>query len=180
MSVFSVQKSTPKQNPQFNELLAVNAKIQEISGFPNQDFIIKSGRDGNLIFNTNTQILSNGTFSTQEIKISDKSLVSQDEDLIWNNEVVITDSSLEIELENLGILEKTTGKVPRNRFPYGTIIQFPLTSKKIPDGWNVCDGSLIYKEKYPQLVNILEEDDNGFLILPKINSKQTYFLIYLG
>ena len=105
-------------------------------------------------------------------------MVSEDEDLIWNNEVVITDSSLEIELENLGVLEKTSNKIPRNRFPYGTIIQFPLTTKKIPDGWVVCDGSLIYKEKYPQLNNILEEDENGFLILPKINSKNTYTLIY--
>jgi hypothetical protein len=207
MSVFGIQKTTPKQNQQFNEILVNNAKIQDLSGFPNQDLNIKSGRQGSLILNNNLKVTQQGNLEVNQIKINndynDNSrliLKSQDDDLLWNDDVIITDATLERELENLGILaskekEKredietvdgfkinliNNSRQKRNQFPYGTIIQYPITAKQIPNGWVICDGSQIYKDIYPHMINILEDNNEGFLILPNLKNKKTNNLIYVG
>ena len=140
-------------------------------------------------------------------------LVNDDDNLTWNGDVVITDATLESELENLGIIitprnkenytnqtqqqtqsinnenENDIGykinKNPKSKkdllaFPIGTIIQYPVRATKIPNGWLVCDGALIEKTKYPQLVDILETYEETFLILPDIKSKKIMNLIFVG
>ena len=104
MSVFGVQKTASKQNQQFNEILINNAKIQEIIGFPNQDLNIKSGKDNNLLLNNNVKVSPSGILGTKIIKINEGELKNDDNDLTWNDNVIITDATLEAELENLGIL----------------------------------------------------------------------------
>jgi hypothetical protein len=203
MSVFGIQKTTPKQNQQFNEILVNNIKVQDLSGFPNQDLNIKSGRQGSLILNNNLKINQHGTLEVNKIKLNNDefdesplTLTSQDNDLLWNDDVVITDATLERELENLGILVsnkaekkgedgygfiiKNTHIQKRNQYPYGTIIQYPLTAKQIPNGWLICDGSLILKDIYPHMANILEINSDGFLTLPNLKNKKVNNLIYIG
>lgn len=186
MSVFGIQKTTPKQNQQFNEILVNNAKIQELSGFPEQDFKINAGREGALILNNNMIVSNDGNLKVDNIKIDENILKADDENLLWNDNVVITDSTLESELESLGIVidNRSNLKINRHRghilLP-GTIIQYPLTAKKIPDGWAKCDGTLISKAKYPELIDILAENENtNFLELPNLKKKNLNNLIYLG
>ena len=204
MSVFGVQKTASKQNQQFNEILINNAKIQEIIGFPNQDFNIKSGKDNNLFLNNNVKVSSSGILGTKIIKINEGELKNDDNDLTWNDNVIITDATLEAELENLGILvsrnkqnenminetmiNKNETMIIREKvkekkrvFPVGSIIQYPLKAKKIPYGWMKCDGSLIIKDDYPQMEDILENDEvNMNYVLPDIKSKKNINLIYVG
>ncbi len=204
MSVFGVQKTTSKQNQQFNEILVNNAKIQEITGFPNQDLNIKSGKDNNLFLNNNVKVSSAGILGTKIIKINEGELKNDDNDLTWNNNVIITDATLEVELENLGILVsrnqisgndkmlndkmlndkmliKEKIKEQKRVFPFGSIIQYPLKAKKIPAGWMICDGSLIIKDDYPQMEDILENDEvNMNYVLPDIKSKKNINIIYVG
>ena len=212
MSVFGVQKTNTKQNQQFNEILVSNAKINEILGFPNQDLNIKSNNSSSIVFNKNLKINHNGDLEVKNlIKINEGSLVNDDDNLTWNGDVVITDATLESELENLGIIitnknkenytnqqqsvenENDIGyKINKNpnsnykskkdllAFPIGTIIQYPLRATKIPNGWLVCDGTLIEKAKYPQLVDILETYEETFLILPDLKSKKIMNLIFAG
>ncbi len=215
MSVFGVQKTNTKQNQQFNEILVSNAKINEIIGFPKQDLNIKSNISS-IIFNKNLKINQNGDLEVANlIKINEGSLVNDDNNLTWNGDVVITDATLESELENLGIIitpknkqnytNQTSSKLNENNtdelelgytvnpkpktktkmgdllaFPVGTIIQYPLRATKIPNGWMVCDGSLIEKSKYPQLENIVETYEETFLILPDLKSKKILNLIFVG
>jgi hypothetical protein len=210
MSVFGVQKTNTKQNQQFNEILVSNAKINEILGFPNQDLNIKSNNSSSIVFNKNLKINHNGDLEVKNlIKINEGSLVNDDNNLTWNGDVVITDATLESELENLGIIitnknkenytnqqqnqslenENDIGykinKNPKSKkdllaFPIGTIIQYPLRATKIPNGWLVCDGSLIEKAKYQQLVDIIETYEETFLILPDLKSKKIMNLIFAG
>jgi hypothetical protein len=203
MSVFGVQKTASKQNQQFNEILINNAKIQEIIGFPNQDLNIKSGKDNNLLLNNNVKVSPSGILGTKIIKINEGELKNDDNDLTWNDNVIITDATLEAELENLGILVsknhknknenenmmnenetiiiKEKVKEQKRVFPVGSIIQYPLKAKKIPYGWMVCDGSLIIKDDYPQMEGILENDEvNMNYVLPDIKSKKNINLIYVG
>jgi hypothetical protein len=203
MSVFGVQKTASKQNQQFNEILVNNAKIQEIIGFPNQDLNIKSGKDNNLFLNNNVKVSSSGILGTKIIKINEGELKNDENDLTWNDNVIITDATLEAELENLGIMvsinhknkNKNENMMNENEtmiirekikeqkrvFPVGSIIQYPLKAKKIPYGWMVCDGSLIIKDDYPQMEDILENDEvNMNYVLPDIKSKKNINLIYVG
>jgi hypothetical protein len=204
MSVFGVQKTASKQNQQFNEILINNAKIQEIIGFPNQDLNIKSGKDNNLFLNNNVKVSSSGILGTKIIKINEGELKNDDNDLTWNDNVIITDATLEAELENLGIIVSRNNingnhknenmmnenetmiirekvKEQKRVFPIGSIIQYPLKAKKIPYGWMVCDGSLIIKDDYPQMEDILENDEvNMNYVLPDIKSKKNINLIYVG
>ena len=221
MSVFGVQKTNTKQNQQFNEILVSNAKINEILGFPNQDLNIKSNNSSSIVFNKNLKINHNGDLEVKNlIKINEGSLVNDDDNLTWNGDVIITDATLESELENLGIIitnknkenytnqqqsqqnqsvenENDIGyKINKNpnsnsnsnykskkdllAFPIGTIIQYPLKATKIPNGWLVCDGALIEKTKYPQLIDILETYEETFLILPDLKSKKIMNLIFAG
>lgn len=199
MSVFGVQKTASKQNQQFNEILINNAKIQEIIGFPNQDLNIKSGKDNNLFLNNNVKVSSSGILGTKIIKINEGELKNDDNDLTWNDNVIITDATLEAELENLGILvsrnKQNENMINENEtmiirekvkeqkrvFPVGSIIQYPLKAKKIPYGWLVCDGSLIIKDDYPQMEDILENDEvNMNYVLPDIKSKKNINIIYVG
>jgi hypothetical protein len=197
MSVFGVQKTASKQNQQFNEILINNAKIQEIIGFPNQDLNIKSGKDNNLFLNNNVKVSSSGILGTKIIKINEGELKNDDNDLTWNDNVIITDATLESELENLGILVSRNQqnenminetmiireklKEQKRVFPVGSIIQYPLKAKKIPYGWLVCDGSLIIKDDYPQMEDILENDEvNMNYVLPDIKSKKNINIIYVG
>ena len=221
MSVFGVQKTTTKQNQQFNEILVSNAKINEIIGFPNQDLNIKSNNSSSIIFNKNLKINQNGDLDVANlIKINDGVLVNDDNNLTWNGDVVITDATLESELENLGIIITSKNKQnyipkltpnaplelndtdtnnfidlgytinhkpkPKTKrgdlltFPIGTIIQYPLKATNIPNGWLVCDGSLIEKSKFPQMENILESYEDTFLILPDLKSKKILNLIFIG
>ena len=218
MSVFGVQKTNTKQNQQFNEILVSNAKINEILGFPNQDLNIKSN-SSSIIFNKNLKINQNGDLEVANlIKINEGSLVNDDNNLTWNGDVVITDATLESELENLGIiitpknkqnytnhtssqlnethnnncidLGYTINPKPKTKtktkmgdllaFPVGTIIQYPLRATKIPNGWMVCDGSLIEKSKYQQMENILETYEETFFMLPDLKSKKILNLIFVG
>lgn len=199
MSVFGIQKTSSKQNQQFNEILINNAKIQEIMGFPNQDLNIKSSKDNNLFLNNNVKVSSSGILGTKIIKINEGELKNDDNDLTWNDNVIITDATLEAELENLGILvsrnQQNENMINENEtmiirekvkeqkrvFPVGSIIQYPLKAKKIPYGWMVCDGSLIIKDDYPQMEDILENDEvNMNYVLPDIKSKKNINLIYVG
>jgi hypothetical protein len=215
MSVFGVQKTNTKQNQQFNEILVSNAKINEIIGFPKQDLNIKSNISS-IIFNKNLKINQNGDLEVANlIKINEGSLVNDDNNLTWNGDVVITDATLESELENLGIIitpknkqnytnqrssklnENNTDELelgytfnpkPKTKtkmgdllaFPVGTIIQYPLRATKIPNGWMVCDGSLIEKSKYQQMENILETYEETFFMLPDLKSKKILNLIFVG
>ena len=218
MSVFGVQKTNTKQNQQFNEILVSNAKINEIIGFPKQDLNIKSNISS-IIFNKNLKINQNGDLEVANlIKINEGSLVNDDNNLTWNGDVVITDATLESELENLGIiitpknkqnytnqtsshlnethnnncidLGYTVNPKPKTKtktkmgdllaFPVGTIIQYPLRATKIPNGWMVCDGSLIEKSKYQQMENILETYEETFFMLPDLKSKKILNLIFVG
>ena len=183
MSVFGIQKTTPKQNQQFNEILVNNAKIQELSGFPDQDLKIQAGREGSLILNNNMIVSKDGSnLKINHIQLSQHILKADDENLLWNNDVVITDSTLESELESLGIVVDAPIKRHRGHILLpGTIIQYPLTAKKIPEGWAECDGTLIIKDKYPELIDILAENENSkYLELPNIKKKNLNNLIYLG
>lgn len=185
MSLFGIQKTTPKQNQHFNEILVNNATIQELSGFPHQDLKIQSGREGSLILNNNMIISKDGNnLKVNDIKLGTNTLTSDDENLLWNNDVVITDSTLESELESLGIAIDNKSNIKRHLghilLP-GTIIQYPLTAKKIPEGWAECDGTLIIKDKYPDLIDVLAENENNkYLELPHIKKKNVNNLIYLG
>ncbi len=182
MSLFGIQKTTPKQNQYFNEILVNYAKIQELSGFPDQDLKIQSGREGSLILNNNMIISNQGNLTVNDIKLGTNILKSDDENLLWDDNVVITDTTLESELESLGIVVDKPIKKHRGHILLpGTIIQYPLTAKKIPEGWAECDGTLISKDKYPELIDILAENENNkYLELPNIKKKNVNNLIYLG
>ena len=171
-----VQKGFTKQNQQFNEILVSNARIYDLKGFPNSDFNIESN-NGSIILNKNIKIDYNGVLDIESaIKFNNLELNVDGNDLIWNKDVIITDSSLEIELDNLGIDKKKL-------LPLGTIIQYPKNAKKIPIGWKLCNGDLISKSIYPNLIDILDETfDSENFILPSLENETnpTSYIILIG
>ncbi len=171
-----VQKGFTKQNQQFNEILVSNARINNLNGFPNNDFNIESN-NGSIILNKNIKIDFNGILDVENtIKFNNLELNVDGNDLIWNKDVIITDSSLEIELDNLGIDKQKL-------LPIGSIIQYPKNAKKIPTGWKLCNGETISKNIYPQLVDILDETfDTEHFILPSLENDNTptSYIIFVG
>ena len=162
-----VQKGLSKLNQQFNEILVSNARILDLKGFPNTDFNIESN-NSLIILNKNIKINSSGVLDVGNVlKFDNLKLEKDDNDLIWNNNVIITDSTLEAELDNLGFNKLKL-------LPFGSIIQYPKTASKTPKGWRICNGDKIEKNKYPHLKNILEEsNDSNYFILPLSNSSKT-------
>jgi hypothetical protein len=171
-----VQKGLSKLNQQFNEILVSNARINNLNGFPNSDFNIESN-NSSIILNKNTKIDNNGILDVgDKIKINNLELNVDGNDLIWNNDVIITDSSLELELDNLGIDKKKL-------LPIGSIIQYPKNAKKIPTGWKLCNGETLNKTIYPHLTDILDETfDSEHFILPDIENDNTpiSYIIFIG
>ena len=97
-----VQKGLSKLNQQFNEILVSNARILDLKGFPNTNFNIDSN-NGYIILNKNIKIDTSGILEVgSSIKFENLELKRDDNDLIWDNNVIITDSSLQSELDNLG------------------------------------------------------------------------------
>ncbi len=163
-----VQKGLSKLNQQFNQILVSNARILDLKGFPNTNFNIDSN-NGYIILNKNIKIDTSGILEVgSSIKFENLELKRDDNDLIWDNNVIITDSSLQSELDNLGYNKLKL-------LPLGSIIQYPKTAKKIPKGWRICNGDKIEKNKYPNLKDILEETDQHTYYQLPLSKNQYYF-----
>ena len=114
------QKTSSKQNQQFNEILINTARTREIIGFLDNDLIISSNNhqninqninQNNIILNKNICINSSGELIiSKNIQFLDinslehpLTLYNDENNLIWGNDVVITDSTLQPEIESLNL-----------------------------------------------------------------------------
>lgn len=115
-----VQKTSSKHNQQFNEILINTARTREIIGFLDNDLIISSNNhqninqninQNNIILNKNICINSSGELIiSKNIQFLDinslenpLTLYNDENNLIWGNDVVITDSTLQPEIESLNL-----------------------------------------------------------------------------
>ena len=120
MSNMGAQKTSSKQNQQFNEILINTARTREILGFLDNDLIISSNNSNNnsnninqnnIILNKNICINSSGELIiSKNIQFLDVNslenpltLYNDENNLIWGNDVVITDSTLQPEIESLNL-----------------------------------------------------------------------------
>lgn len=105
------QKTSSKHNQQFNEILINTARTREILGFLDNDLIISSNNQNNIILNKNICINSSGELIiSKNIQFLDinslenpLTLYNDENNLIWGNDVVITDSTLQPEIESLNL-----------------------------------------------------------------------------
>jgi hypothetical protein len=92
----------PKYNQQFNELLVAHARIENIIGPINNDLNIKSSSGNNILLNKTIKITTDGNLAIQgHIELEGMKLSNQLGNLIWGSDVIITDSTLESELDNI-------------------------------------------------------------------------------
>ncbi len=118
-----VQRSTTKHNQQFNELLVSHARVNNMHGFFNDDLNIKSSDNHNVILNNDVKITSNGNLVLDNyLELEGMKLSNQMGNLIWGGDVIITDSSLQSELDNvifnkidLQALDEETGFLNKNK-----------------------------------------------------------------
>ena len=117
MSNIGAQKTSSKQNQQFNEILVNTTKTRELLGFPDNDLIISSNHNNNhnhnnnIILNKNICINSSGNLIiSKNLQFMDinslenpLSLYNDENNLIWGNDVLITDSTLQSEIESLNL-----------------------------------------------------------------------------
>ena len=123
MSNMGAQKTSSKHNQQFNEILINTARTREILGFLDNDLIISSNNNSNnnnqnninhqnnIILNKNICINSSGELIiSKNIQFLDinslenpLTLYNDENNLIWGNDVVITDSTLQPEIESLNL-----------------------------------------------------------------------------
>ena len=238
MSNIGAQKTSSKQNQQFNEILVNTTRTRELLGFLDNDLIISSNNQNNqnnqnnIILNKNICINSSGELIiSKNIQFLDinslqnpLTLYNDENNLIWGNDVVITDSTLQSEIESLNLnkifikeIEFTNqnqnlnqnsnsnsysnkdiprivlnipkdfsvsynltlpNQKPKNNqimsyssnndtlnwvdlpskisTPLGSIILFAKNKDiKIPKGWLLCDGSILYSHEYPELYSII-------------------------
>jgi hypothetical protein len=117
MSNIGAQKTSTKQNQQFNEILVNTTRTRELLGFLDNDLIISSNNQNNqnnqnnIILNKNICINSSGELiiskNLQFLDINSLenplSLYNDENNLIWGNDVIITDSTLQSEIESLNL-----------------------------------------------------------------------------
>ena len=97
-----VQRSTTKHSQQFNELLVSHARINNMHGFFNDDLNIKSSDNHHIILNNGVKITTNGNLVIDSyLELEGIKLSNQMGNLIWGSDVIITDSSLQSELDNV-------------------------------------------------------------------------------
>ena len=131
MSNIGAQKTSSKQNQQFNELLSNNIKTKEIIGVSNCDLLINSyyknqsnqqntnnninninninNNDSKIIINkgiivnTKGDLLVSRNLQLLDINSCENpiNLYNDENNLIWGTDVVITDATLQSEIENL-------------------------------------------------------------------------------
>ena len=119
MSNFGIQRITTKQNQQFNELLVNNINAKEIRSVSENDLLINSyyknqsnyqnnskviinngiliNTKGDLLISRNLQLLDINSFENPI------NLYNDENNLIWGTDVVVTDATLQSEIENLKI-----------------------------------------------------------------------------
>ncbi len=119
MSNIGLQRISSKQNQQFNELLVNNnIKTKEIQGFSDLDLLINSYSDNlgnykNIILNDGIMINKKGDLTiSRNLQLLDinslsdpVNLYNDENNLIWGTDVVITDGTLQREVENLKLEE---------------------------------------------------------------------------
>ena len=133
MSNFGIQRISSKQNQQFNELLSNNIKTKEIIGVSNCDLLINSyyknqsnqqntnnninninninNNDSKIIINkgiivnTKGDLLVSRNLQLLDINSCENpiNLYNDENNLIWGTDVVITDATLQSEIENFRI-----------------------------------------------------------------------------
>jgi hypothetical protein len=113
MSGMGIRRNSTRQNQQFNDLIANNFKTTQITGLTHNDLAINSSTKGdrNIVFNKLISINTEGDLSvSRNINLTDvtnfesdskKSLNNFEGNLIWGNDVVVTDGTLQTELESL-------------------------------------------------------------------------------
>jgi len=164
MSNFSPLKGLTKQNQQFNEITVYNSRVQEINNINDKDLIINSSQKS-IVLNDNVIVNSLGELELfKKINLLNLSsdnqsnnqrndkieLYNDDNNLIWGGDVVITDATLEREIENLETIQPPI---------IGTIILH--AGYNIPRGWLLCNGQLLNIDVYPQLFEEIEYEFGG-------------------
>jgi hypothetical protein len=97
-----VQRTTPKHNQQFNELLVAHARIRNIHGLVNNDLNIKSSEGNNILLNDSIKITDDGNLVMKGyLELEGMKLSNQLGNLIWGYDVIITDTTLQSELDNV-------------------------------------------------------------------------------
>ena len=119
-----VQRSTTKHNQQFNDLLVAHARVNKIQGFFNNDLTIESENNQNILINGNIKITNDGNLVIKQgyLELEGMKLSNQMGNLIWGSDVIITDSSLQSELDNVifnkidfQALDEETGLLNKNK-----------------------------------------------------------------
>jgi hypothetical protein len=118
-----VQRTTTKHNQQFNELLVAHARINNVEGFFNNDLNIKSSEGKNIVLNESIKITNQGNLVMKGyLELEGMKLSNQMGNLIWGSDVIITDSSLQSEIDNvifnkidLQALNEDTGFLNKNK-----------------------------------------------------------------
>jgi len=113
---YGVIRSTTKQNQQFNNLVVNTCKVSSLDGQQNHPLLINSSSKGNqdIIFNKLITINNEGDLTvTRNINLIDitgnvsemniKKLHNYQDNLIWGDDVVVTDVTLKAELESINL-----------------------------------------------------------------------------
>jgi hypothetical protein len=125
MSNIGLQRTSSKQNQQFNELLVNNNITTKcIQGFSDSDLLINSYSDNlgnykNIILNDGIMINKKGDLTiSRNIQLLDinslsdpVNLYNDENNLIWGTDVVITDGTLQREVENLKLEELNSNRI---------------------------------------------------------------------
>ncbi len=125
MSNFGLQRGSVRQNQQFNEILVNNnIKVKEIQGFSDTDLLINAfsdnlGNTQNIILNNHIIINKKGDITIpRNIQLLDinsfenpVNLYNDENNLIWGTDVVITDGTLQREIENLKLEELHSNRI---------------------------------------------------------------------
>lgn len=126
-----VQRSATKNNQQFNELLVSHARINNIHGFFNNDLNIKSSDGKSILLNESIKITNDGNLVINKyLELEGVKLSNQMGNLIWGSDVIITDSSLQSELDNvifnkidLQALNEETGFLNKHKIQIKTSLE---------------------------------------------------------
>ncbi len=170
-----VQRTTTKYNQQFNELLISHARIRNIEGFFNNDLNIKSSEGNNILLNESIKITNDGNLVLKGyIEFEGIKLTNQLGNLIWGSDVVITDSTLQSEIDNvifnkleLQALNEDTGFLNKNKIQLKSSLELEksynlILPKTIPQKNHVLGIS----ESEPESSNFQLEWKNDNLKIP--------------
>jgi hypothetical protein len=113
-----IRRSSTKQNQQFNNLVVNKCNVTSLHGSHNQSLYINSSlKDNqNIVFNKLITINNEGDLTvarninlvdiTSNVSIMNK-LYNSENNLIWGDDVVVTDATLKTELESLNLSQLT-------------------------------------------------------------------------